>query len=74
MPRATKGTLVECDPAILAILDKIDAEYMHVFIKERLDDEHLLVDTSKLDELKALLKDVRLRLSLVHTLMINEQS
>ena len=57
MPRAVKGTLVQCDPSIKAIIQSIDSE-RHDFIIEELDDETLVVKESKLAELKIKLEEV----------------
>ncbi|EMF14103.1 RNA polymerase II transcription factor B subunit 5 [Sphaerulina musiva SO2202] len=57
MPRAMQGVLVQCDPSIKAIIVRIDAQHAHSFIIEDIDDEHVLVNQKKHDELKALLKD-----------------
>jgi TFIIH basal transcription factor complex TTD-A subunit len=58
MPKAVKGVLVQCDESIMAILLKIDAEHRHAFITETFDDETCLVNSSKINELKALLRQV----------------
>lgn len=50
--------LVQCDPSIKAILTKIDEDNGHVFIQMDIDDETVLVQSKKLDELKQRLKDV----------------
>ncbi|KAF2861379.1 nucleotide excision repair, TFIIH, subunit [Piedraia hortae CBS 480.64] len=55
MARATKGVLVKCDPSIKAVLIKINDEHQNAFIIEDLDEEHLLVHTHRLDELKTFL-------------------
>lgn len=49
---------MQCDPSIKAIIVRIDAQHAHSFIIEDIDDEHVLVNQKKHDELKALLKDV----------------
>ena len=51
--------LVECDPAIKAIILKIDQE-RNEYIVEDLDDTHLMVKDSKVQALKAKLDEVRL--------------
>lgn len=51
MARAIKGSLVECDPSIRALILKIDADYRDIVIEE-LDDTHLLVDPSKIPFVK----------------------
>lgn len=51
--------LVECDASIKAIINRINDQHDHDFIIEDIDDEHVLIKSSKLDELKLLLKDVR---------------
>lgn len=62
MPKAVAGTMIQCDPAILAIVERINQEHSHAFIRDRLDDEHLLVDSGKIHELKGLLSEVCLDL------------
>lgn len=52
------GVLVQCDPSIKAIVLKINDEGNGQFILEDIDDETVLVNTKKLEELKARLKDV----------------
>jgi TFIIH basal transcription factor complex TTD-A subunit len=53
-----KGTLVQCDPSIKAIISKINEENGGLYISEDIDDETCLINTKKLDELKQKLKDV----------------
>jgi len=57
MPRAVPGVLVQCDPSIKAIITKIDDDSGHAFIQEDIDDETVLVQSKKLDELKLRLKE-----------------
>ena len=42
----------------MAIILKIDSENNHAFVMETLDDETCMIQSSKLNELKARLKDV----------------
>lgn len=56
---STVGVLVQCDPSIKAIVLKINDESNGQFILEDIDDETVLINTKKLEELKARLKDVR---------------
>ena len=49
---------MECDPSIKAIIKKIDEDNNNAFIIVDLDDEHLLIQSDKHDQLKALLKEV----------------
>jgi TFIIH basal transcription factor complex TTD-A subunit len=58
MPKATPGTMIQCDPAIIAIIEKLNEENERAFIQTRLDDEHLLIPTEKMNELKGLLNAV----------------
>ncbi|OBA16852.1 uncharacterized protein OGAPODRAFT_48301 [Ogataea polymorpha] len=51
MARAVKGTLVQCDPSIKALIVKIDSDSRDIVIEE-LDDTHLLVDPSKIAYIK----------------------
>lgn len=53
-----EGVLVECDPSIKAIIVKIDTESRNDFIIDDIDDEHVLIKSTKHDELKARLKEV----------------
>lgn len=53
-----QGTLVQCDPSIKAIISKINEENGGQYISEDIDDETVLINTKKLDELKQKLKDV----------------
>lgn len=59
MPKATPGTMIQCDPAIIAIIEKLNEEDGRAFVQTCLDDEHLLIQTEKIDELKGLLNAVR---------------
>lgn len=59
MVKAAKGVLIQCDPSIKAIINKIDEKY-HDFIIEDLDDETVVVKETKLYELKQKLADVRM--------------
>ncbi|RMZ17478.1 hypothetical protein D0862_00854 [Hortaea werneckii] len=58
MPKARAGVLIECDPSIKAIIMKIDREQQHRIVMEEIDDEHVLIQNDKHDELKELLKNV----------------
>ncbi|KAM0708294.1 hypothetical protein Q7P35_004945 [Cladosporium inversicolor] len=53
MPRAQAGVLVECDASIKAIIVNIDRENGNKFIIEDIDDEHVLIQASKHEELKS---------------------
>ncbi|GAB1729090.1 hypothetical protein KC367_g429 [Hortaea werneckii] len=57
MPKARAGVLIECDPSIKAIIMKIDREQQHRIVMEEIDDEHVLIQNDKHDELKELLKN-----------------
>lgn len=57
MARAIKGSLIQCDPSIKALIVKIDAEYKDIVIEE-LDDTHLLVDPAKISFIKQELKQL----------------
>lgn len=52
------GVLVECDASIKAIIVKINAENGNAYIIEDIDDEHVLIQASKHEELKARLNAV----------------
>lgn len=56
MPRAIRGTLIEVDPSIKAIIVKIDSE-RNDFIVADLDDEHLVIKDDMMGELKLRLDD-----------------
>jgi len=51
--------LVTCDPAIKAILVKLDSDSANSFIVEDLDDEHLVIQESREKEVKRDLEAVR---------------
>ncbi|KAI7143851.1 hypothetical protein KC343_g15450 [Hortaea werneckii] len=57
MPKARAGVLIECDPSIKAIIMKIDREQQRRIVMEEIDDEHVLIQNDKHDELKELLKN-----------------
>jgi len=52
------GVLVECDASIKAIIVKINAENGNAYIIEDIDDEHVLIQAAKHEELKARLNAV----------------
>jgi len=52
MPSAIKGTLVECDPSIQALIVLMDSRH-HDIILEELDETHLFVNPDKVDYIKA---------------------
>lgn len=54
---AVAGTLIACDSSIKTIILNIDSESGHSIVIEDLDDEHVMVNASKVDELKRKLKD-----------------
>ncbi|OCL00464.1 transcription factor TFIIH complex subunit Tfb5, partial [Cenococcum geophilum 1.58] len=45
------GVLVECDASIKAIIVKIDSERNDIIVED-LDDEHLVIKETKLEELR----------------------
>ncbi|QLQ82071.1 hypothetical protein HG537_0G03260 [Torulaspora globosa] len=51
MARARRGSLIQCDPSIKALIMQIDAEQSDIILEE-LDDTHLLVDPSKVEFIK----------------------
>lgn len=53
------GTLVKCDASIKAMLVDIDSKNNNEYIIEELDEEHILVKETKINELKARLNQVR---------------
>lgn len=52
------GVLVECDASIKAIIVKINAEDNNAYIIEDIDDEHVLIQASKHEQLKTRLNAV----------------
>ncbi|KAH7082950.1 transcription factor TFIIH complex subunit Tfb5-domain-containing protein [Paraphoma chrysanthemicola] len=52
------GTLVKCDASIKAMLVDIDSKNNNEYIIEELDEEHILVKETKINELKARLNDM----------------
>jgi TFIIH basal transcription factor complex TTD-A subunit len=59
MTFASTGVLVQCDESIKAIIEKLDKENNNAYILESLDDQTMLVASTKINELKAQLKAVR---------------
>ena len=55
------GTLVKCDASIKAMLVDIDSKNNNDFIIEELDEEHILVMETKINELKSRLNQVRIQ-------------
>ena len=53
------GTLVRCDASIKAMLVDIDSKNNNEYIIEELDEEHILVKETKINELKSRLNQVR---------------
>ncbi|KAL1866989.1 hypothetical protein VTK73DRAFT_4399 [Phialemonium thermophilum] len=56
MPRAIRGVLVECEPAIKSIIVHLDS-FKHDFIIEDLDEERLVVKENMVQLLKQKLED-----------------
>lgn len=52
------GTLVRCDASIKAMLVDIDSKNNNDYIIDELDEEHLLVKETKINELKGRLNNV----------------
>ncbi|KAF3037789.1 hypothetical protein E8E12_004464 [Didymella heteroderae] len=52
------GTLVRCDASIKAMLVDIDSKNNNEYIIEELDEEHILVKETKINELKARLNSM----------------
>jgi TFIIH basal transcription factor complex TTD-A subunit len=52
------GTLVKCDASIKAMLVDIDSKNNNEYIIEELDEEHILVKETRINELKARLNQV----------------
>jgi TFIIH basal transcription factor complex TTD-A subunit len=55
----TIGSLVKCDASIKAMLVDIDSKNNNEYIIQELDEEHILVKETKINELKARLNEVR---------------
>jgi len=53
------GVLVQCDESIKAIIEKIDGDKNNTIVLETLDEETLLIQASRINELKEMLKLVR---------------
>ncbi|KAH3901858.1 probable RNA polymerase II transcription factor B subunit 5 [Saccharomycodes ludwigii] len=53
MPRARKGTLIQCDPSVRALISQIDTNRDHDIILEELDDSHLLVNPESVEYIKS---------------------
>lgn len=58
------GTLVRCDASIKAMLVDIDSKNNNEYIIEELDEEHILVKETKVNELKGRLNNVRVSLQM----------
>lgn len=58
MVKAVRGVLVKCDASIKSMLVQIDSQNKNDFIIEELDEEHLLVKETKINELKSRLNAV----------------
>ncbi|KAF2276730.1 nucleotide excision repair, TFIIH, subunit [Westerdykella ornata] len=58
MVKAVRGALVKCDASIKAMLVDIDSKNRNDFIIEELDEEHVLVKETKVNELKQRLQDM----------------
>jgi TFIIH basal transcription factor complex TTD-A subunit len=61
----TIGSLVKCDASIKAMLVDIDSKNNNEYIIQELDEEHILVKETKINELKARLNEVSLLRKLV---------
>lgn len=62
------GTLVRCDASIKAMLVDIDSKNNNEYIIEELDEEHILVKETKINELKGRLNNVSIIITLQHAL------
>ncbi|KAF1363316.1 hypothetical protein EKO04_001291 [Ascochyta lentis] len=58
MVKAIRGTLVRCDASIKAMLVDIDSKNNNEYIIEELDEEHILVKETKINELKGRLNNM----------------
>jgi TFIIH basal transcription factor complex TTD-A subunit len=56
--RVCVGTLVRCDASIKAMLVDIDSKNNNEYIIEELDEEHILVKETKVNEIKSRLNMV----------------
>lgn len=55
--KAVQGVLIECDASIKTIVNNINRESGYDIVIEDLDDEHVMIKESKVEELKRKLKD-----------------
>ncbi|SPN97755.1 probable RNA polymerase II transcription factor B subunit 5 [Cephalotrichum gorgonifer] len=56
MPRAIRGVLIECDPAVKSIIVNIDSEN-HDYIIEDLDEQRCVVKETMVQQLKQKLNE-----------------
>lgn len=58
MPKATRGSLLQCDPPQMAMVRKLDKEENGAYIIEDIDDRTCLVRDTKVDEIKERVKEL----------------
>ena len=58
MARTLKGTLIECDPSIKTMLLDMDSKMANKFIMSELDETHLLIDTTRVQEVQEMLQNI----------------
>ncbi|KAL6246119.1 hypothetical protein RBB50_007272 [Rhinocladiella similis] len=58
MPKAVKGALLQCDPPQMAMVRKIDRESNNAYIIEEIDDHTCLIKETKVEEIKARVKEL----------------
>ena len=58
MPKAVKGTLLQCDPPQMAMVKKLNRESGSAYIIEEIDDRTCLVKENMVEELKRRVKEI----------------
>lgn len=56
MPKAVKGSLIQCDPPQMAMIQEIDKDSNHAYVIEQINDTTCVVKENKVDELKRRVK------------------
>lgn len=56
MPKAVKGSLIQCDPPQMAMILEIDKDSNHSYVIEQINDTTCVVKENKVDELKRRVK------------------
>lgn len=58
MPKAVKGSLLQCDPPQMAMVKKLDKETGNSYIIEEIDDRTCLVKEGMVAEIKKRVKEI----------------